>query len=110
RPISISVMVAIINFISGIAPIIWGYFVRGGTDVPTIDPTCLLLYFVIAAAAHAFVIPKFMKVVEVGTNVEPFYLPEWTSRPFRSIANLFYLTLTFPRRPGNSSNDKKSDS
>lgn len=94
RPVSVAVLVSSISFVAGISPIAWGLFLRGTSELPSMNVDNFLIYFIIAIAVNVVLIPFFLRLVELRPDAEPFYNPAWMSRPFRFIASLPHLVTS----------------
>lgn len=101
RALPVSIHGAVITFIGGCSPVIWGLFLQGHGDVQGINVRAFEVFFLSLFVVCLVLMPLLHKLPEKAGVPGPPLQGGWMLRPFRAVANLINLVEPAP--------DKKPD-
>jgi MFS family permease len=91
RALPVSIHGAVITFIGGCTPVIWGVFLKVPGDQPAVNIAAFEIFFaslVVVCIVLTLLLPK---LPEQEGSSGPLPHGSWTLRPFRAVANLINL-------------------
>lgn len=91
RALPVSIHGAVITFIGGCTPVLWGMFLKVPGERPAVNLYVFQAFFVVLLIVCVALVVLLRKLPEeAGTN-GPLPQGSWTFRPFRAVANLINL-------------------
>ncbi|MSU46239.1 MAG: MFS transporter [Lacunisphaera sp.] len=91
RALSLSIHGAASAFLGGFSPVIWGLFLKGGDEVPSVNVLVFEAFFVVVFLSMLLLIVLLPRLGVKTGPVEPLLGGSWLLRPFRVVANLINL-------------------
>ena len=91
RALPVSIHGAVITFIGGCTPVLWGLFLKVPGERPAINVFAFELFFVSLLVVCIVLIFQLRKLPETTGAGGAFPQGGWTLRPFRAVANLINL-------------------
>ncbi len=88
RALPVSLHGAMTFFLGGLAPMVWGLVLKGGGEVPSINPTAFQGFFVFILIGAALLVLLANRLKEAPGHVDPILEGDWLFRPFRVVASL----------------------
>lgn len=86
---------AVTSLVSGLASVIWGFFIKGTSEAPSVDPVAFQIFFVVAIASVVGLALLVVRLPE-GAAVKTGWLPAAVAlRPFRALTH--FASLVTPR-------------
>ena len=97
RALPVSLHGALTFFTGGLAPIIWGIFLKGAGTVPSVNLPAFQGFFVFTLAGALLLVVLVNRLEEKPGHVDPILEGGWLFRPFRVVGTL--INLGGPSRP-----------
>ena len=97
RALPVSLHGALCFFTGGLAPIAWGLVLKGGGDLPSINPVAFEVFFLVTLLGAGVLVLLANRLKETPGHVDPVLEGDWLFRPFRVVASL--IRLAEPARP-----------
>ncbi len=101
RALSVSVHSSVVGVLGGIAPMIWGLFIRQSDGAPGVQSGAFAIYFVVALCIYAGLFCCVALLPRERKGVEPLQNAHFLLRPMRYISHLIS-----PISPGTSASKK----
>lgn len=92
RALPVSIHGAVITFIGGCSPVIWGLFLKGDGQLPSVNVLVFKLFFVALILVCIGLLILLKLLPEAAGTHGPMPQGVWMLRPFRAMANLINLT------------------
>jgi MFS family permease len=92
RALPVSIHGAVITFIGGCTPILWGVFLKVPGERPAVNVLVFEIFFVSLLIVCLVLMMLLKKLPEKAGAAVPLPHGFWTLRPFRALANLINLT------------------
>jgi hypothetical protein len=103
RALPLSVHGAVISFLGGVSPVVWGLFLKGSGEVPSINIPVFEAYFVVVVVSSIVLFWLVRRLQDQAGHVEPLIDGSWVLRPFRMVTDLINLV----DRPPNKKDEKE---
>ncbi len=97
RPLRVSVHGAVTAFMGGVSPIVWGFFLRGSADSPSMNVAAFEMFFLFVIAVQLALLFQVPRLLAVPTDAEPIHLAGALGRPVRSLGFLVNLVGYRPK-------------
>jgi hypothetical protein len=91
RALPVSIHGAVITFLGGCSPVLWGLFLKGGTDGTTLSVPVFIAFFTSLLVGCFVLLALLNSLPEKAGRADPLINGTWLIRPFRSMANLINL-------------------
>ena len=91
RALPVSIHGAVMTFIGGCTPVLWGLFLKVPGEVPTVDVPVFEGYYASLLVMCAALLFFVRKLPETAGPVGPIFQGSWVLRPFRAVATLVNL-------------------
>jgi MFS family permease len=91
RALPVSIHGAVITFLGGCSPVLWGLFMKGPTEGAAINVAVFQAFFVVLLLSSAALYWRVRQLPEKIGEVGPLLQGGWMLRPFRGVANLINL-------------------
>lgn len=91
RALPVSIHGAVITFLGGCSPVIWGLFLKAPGDAPAVNIPVFAAFFVVLLVSSLLLLTQLRRLPEKAGAVEPLLQGGWLLRPFRGVANLINL-------------------
>jgi MFS family permease len=91
RALPVSIHGAVITFLGGCSPVLWGLFLKGGTDGTTLSVPVFIAFFTSLLVGCFVLLALLDSLPEKAGRADPLINGTWLIRPFRSMANLINL-------------------
>ena len=91
RALPVSIHGAVITFLGGCSPVVWGLFMKAPGDLPNINVPVFAAFFVVLMVSSLILLTQLRRLPEKTGAVEPLLQGSWLLRPFRGVANLINL-------------------
>ena len=96
RALPVSIHGAVITFIGGCSPVIWGLFLKTGGSLPSVNVVVFKLFFASLVVVCVVLLILLNKLPEQAGVQGPTPQGVWMLRPFRALGNLINLVDTTP--------------
>ncbi len=106
RALPVSIHGAVITFIGGCTPVLWGLFLKVPGEVPAIDAKVFAGFYASLLVVCVGLLFFVRRLPEIAGPVGPIFQGSWVLRPFRAVATLVNLIEDEPTKD----EDKKLDS
>jgi MFS family permease len=90
RALPVSIHGAVITFIGGCTPVLWGLFLKVPGERPAVNVLVFEIFFA-SLLIVCVVLMALLKKLPEKAGAGPLLLGSWTLRPFRGVANLINL-------------------
>jgi len=111
RTLAFSVQGAVTAVVSGFSPAVWGLFIKGHSDAPSVDSVAFQVFFVVTIACAAFVL---LRVARLPSNArigaDRALVGGVNLRAFRGFTYLASLVLPSASVPASKADRKAKDS
>lgn len=91
RALPVSIHGAVITFLGGCSPVVWGLFLKAPGDRPAVNIPVFAAFFIILLVSSLLLLTQLRRLPEKAGAVEPLLQGGWLLRPFRGVANLINL-------------------
>lgn len=91
RALPVSLHGAVITFIGGITPVVWGLFLKVPGEVPAMDVVAFEVFFASMLVVSLGLLFVLRRLPESAGPVGPIFQGSWVWRPFRAVATLVNL-------------------
>jgi MFS family permease len=91
RALPVSIHGAVITFVGGCTPVLWGLFMKVPGDAPAVNVFVLELFFGSLAVVCLGLLLVLRKLPEKSGPIDLLFQGSWMWRPFRAVANLVNL-------------------
>lgn len=91
RALPVSIHGAVITFIGGCTPVLWGVFMKVPDDRPAVNVPVFEAFFISLIVVCAILMVVINRLPEKAGEVAPWLQGSWGLRPFRAIANVINL-------------------
>ena len=91
RALPVSIHGAVMTFIGGCTPVLWGLFLKVPGDVPAVNVQVFAGYYVSLLVLCTALIFFVRRLPEKAGSVGPIFQGSWVLRPFRAVATLVNL-------------------
>lgn len=91
RALPVSIHGAVITFLGGCSPVVWGLFMKAPGDLPNVNVPVFAAFFVLLLVSSLILLTQLRLLPEKTGAVEPLLQGGWLLRPFRGVANLINL-------------------
>ncbi|SDS48169.1 MFS transporter [Opitutus sp. GAS368] len=100
RALPVSIHGAVMTFIGGCTPVLWGLFLKAPGAVPAIDVPVFAGYYVSLLVMCVVLVYFVRRLPETAGPVGPIFQGSWALRPFRAMATLVNLIEEKPAKDG----------
>ncbi len=100
RALPVALHSALIAFVGGFSPVLWGLVLRGDTPAPSVDLNVFQVFFAVTLLGCIGLVIWTNRLVEKAGHVEPLLEGGWMMLPFRAVTYLINLIEWPPRKPG----------
>lgn len=97
RPLRISVHGAVTAFMGGVSPIVWGLFLRGTTDAPSVNTAAFQGFFFYVVMVQLVLFTQVPRLLSAPADAEPIFMAGALGRPIRSLGYLVNLAGYRPK-------------
>lgn len=104
RALPVSLHGAMTFFTGGLAPIAWGFVLKGGGQVPSVSSVAFQWFFIFILAGALVLVLLANRLKETPGHVDPLLEGDWLFRPFRIVASL--IKIGEPARPGDKASGR----
>jgi MFS family permease len=91
RALPVSIHGAVMTFIGGCTPVLWGLFLKVPGDTPSVDVQVFTGYYVSLLGLCIALVFFVRRLPETAGPVGPIFQGSWVLRPFRAVATLVNL-------------------
>jgi len=98
RALPVSIHGAVITFLGGCSPVLWGLFLQGPHPGAPLNGAVFAAYFVVLLLSCGVLLGLLPKLPEKAGTAPPLLRSGWLLQPFRTVANLINL-VERPERP-----------
>lgn len=98
RALPVSIHGAVITFIGGCTPVLWGLFLKAPGDLPSINVPVFAGYYVSLLVICVVLLFFVRRLPETAGPVGPIFQGSWVLRPFRAVATLVNLIEEEPAK------------
>lgn len=98
RALPVSLHGALTACLGGISPVLWGFFLQGEGDTPSVDIQAFRIFFWSVLGGSLALVAAVGRLEEKAGHVDPLLGGGWLLRPFRAMTNLINLVEWPPRR------------
>lgn len=98
RALPVSLHGALTAFLGGMSPVLWGMFLQGEGDAPSVDLEAFRIFFWSVLGGSLALVAAVGALEEKAGHVDPLLGGGWLLRPFRAMTNLINLVEWPPRR------------
>jgi len=99
RALPVSLHGALTFFLGGLAPVVWGLFLKGGGPVPALDPVVFHWFFIFTLTGALLLTLLVGRLEEKPGELDPILHGSWLLGPFRAMGSLINL-IEFSRKEG----------
>jgi MFS family permease len=99
RALPVALHSAIIAFVGGFSPVLWGLVLRGDTATPSVDLGVFQVFFAVTLVGCGALMLWVNRLPEKAGAVEPLLEGGWLLLPFRAVTYLINLVEWPPRKP-----------
>lgn len=94
RTLAFSVHSAVTSVVSGLSPVIWGWFIKGGSGAPSVDGGAFQVFFVVALVTVAVVFGFVWRLPKEAGRGHEWFPAGVALRPFRALT--YFASLVQP--------------
>ena len=98
RALPISIHGAVMTFIGGCTPVLWGLFLKVPGDTPAVDVPVFEVYYLTLLVMCVALLFFVRRLPETAGPVGPIFQGSWVLRPFRAVATLVNLIEEEPEK------------
>jgi hypothetical protein len=102
RALPVSIHGAVITFLGGCSPVLWGLFMKGHGDGAPVNVAVFQIFFAVLLVTAAGLFWYVRHLPEKTGSADPLLQGGWLLRPFRGVANLINLI----ERPSEKRDDR----
>jgi hypothetical protein len=94
----VSIHGAVMTFIGGCTPVLWGLFLKVPGDTPSVNVEVFSAYYVSLLVLCIALVFFVRRLPETAGPVGPIFQGSWVLRPFRAVATLVNLIEDEPEK------------
>ncbi|MBL9214510.1 MAG: hypothetical protein JNG83_03440 [Opitutaceae bacterium] len=98
RALPVSIHGAVITFLGGCSPVIWGLFMKAPDDAAAVNLAVFQAFFAVLVVTSFILLGMLRVLPEKAGKVEPLLRGAWVLRPFRGMANVINLIERPPEK------------
>ncbi len=107
KALAFSIHGAVTSLISGLSPIVWGLFIKGGAGAPSVDPVAFQAFFIAVIVSAGGIAWLVARLPEEREKIPGLFPGGFSLRPFRAFTHLATLVspggAPAPARAGDAS-------
>lgn len=106
RALPVSIHGAVITFIGGCSPVLWGLFMKGHADPSQVNIVAFEIFFAVLLVTAVGMFWFVGRLPEKTGTIAPLLQGGWALRPFRGVANLINLVEKPPEKNADQSPER----